>query len=584
MGTCLRLAALLSLGLTLLLASTASAAPRPADTVFLNGYVHTVDKRMPLAHAVAVRGGKIACVGSNGAARAFIGEKTKVVDLNGRMMLPGFTDAHAHANETIQRLLEVQLYGAKSVDECLAFVDSFVQDHPDMAGYRGVGWDNTIAPGIGPLARDLDAVVADKPVVLMSADHHSVWVNIAALRAAGITKDTPDPPNGKIERFDDGAPSGTLREDAMDLVSDVIPPYARAQYEEALLAYQRDVANPFGITQVLDPYLVLGSPIIDAYERLARTGKLTVRFRGAIHLSPDKPVAAQIKAAAAERAKHRGPLFRMPLVKMLEDGVVEGHTAYLLKPYADAAEYSGDPHYRGTPIWPRKKLRAASIAATRAGFQLHYHAIGDAAVHECLDAIEAAEKASGKRSIRPAITHLQLVDRRDVERFRPLGVIAVPQPFWAVSDDYYWNLQLPYLGKYRADREYPIRSFVDRGVTVASASDFPVTVPPDPLVGIETGVLRWYQGLSHGSEVLWPRERCTVQQMIKSYTLGGAKSLRLGRVSGSITAGKSADLVVLSRNILELPPQFIGHPAVSHVDITYFRGQKVYDRSSGAQP
>ena len=429
-----------------------------------------------------------------------------------------------------------------------------------MAGYRGMGWEDAVAPGLGPLATDLDTVVADKPVVLRSVDGHSAWVNSEALRLAGITRATPDPKGGRIERLPDGTPAGTLREPAaIDLVDAVIPPYTEQQLRDAVLHFQETVAQPFGMTQIFNAAVELGRGTITGgaaesavWEQLARSGELTMRVRGAILLHPDEPIAAQIAAARAERAKYTTPFFKTPSVKMLVDGVVEGHSAYLQRPYTDALEYAGDAGYRGQRLWAPEKLDAISVAAARAGFRLHYHAIGDAAVHMALDAIAAAEKATGRLDMRPAITHLQLVDPKDVPRFRRLGVVAVAQPFWAVKDAYYHAIQVPYLGQERADHEYPLRSFFDAGVTVASSSDYPVTATPDPLAGIETGVLRWSQDWVDGPDVLWPVQRCSLRQMVRSSTSDGAWYVGTEKTTGSLEPGKSADLLILSRDIFRI--------------------------------
>jgi hypothetical protein len=274
-------------------------------------------------------------------------------------------------------------------------------------------------------------------------------------------------------------------------------------------------------------------------------------------------------------------LFKVSSIKFFVDGVIEGHTGYLIKPYADARHYNGDPNYRGMSMWSPEDLNAASVAASKAGFLLHYHAIGDASVRMALDAILAAERAAGRKDMRPAITHLQLVDPKDLARFKTLGVVAVTQPYWFVSDKYYfWNIQMPYLGKWRADHEYPMQGFLREGVLVASSSDYPVTIPPNPLAGIETGILRWYQGLSNGSESLWLSERCTIQQMIDSFTINGSESLFLEKTSGSLEVGKSADFIILSQNIFKIPPKHIGDSRFSRVLATYFQGRQVFDASA----
>jgi len=561
--------------------SFALSAEKPADTVFTHGFIYTVDGRHSVAQAVAVRDGVIVFVGSNAGARAFLGPKTNLVDLGDKLMLPGFTDAHCHADTGgIQDLYEISFAdaGKTTIKDYLRQVADFVRAAPGLPGYRGMGWVNGAAPGIGPLATDLDAVVRDKAVILRSQDGHSAWVNSKALELAGIVKGTPDPPDGKIERLPDGKPSGTLREGAIGLTGRVIPSYAIEQYEAAILHFQKKIAGPFGITQVFIPGLPVNGIQMAAYENLAKSGKLTLRIRAAATLNPGESIADQIQAAVAERAKHSHSLFQVNAVKFFVDGVIEGHTGYLLKPYTDARKYNGNSDYRGMPMWSPEALDAAAIAAFRAGFVLHYHAIGDAAVRMALDAIMAGEKAVGRKDMRPAITHLQLVDPADLPRFETLAVVAVTQPYWFVIDkDYFWNIQVPYLGMRRADDEYPMRSFFSEGALVASSSDYPVTLPPNPLAGIETGVLRWYQGVSSGSETLWPSEHCTVGQMIDSFTINGSKSLFLEKVSGSIEVGKSADLIVLNRNIFKIPLKLIGDPKQTRVVATYFQGRKVFN-------
>jgi predicted amidohydrolase YtcJ len=535
--------------LLLILAPTESpGGEQVADIVFTNGRIYTIDTQHTRLQAMALRDGKIAFVGPNSASRVFIGT---------------FTDVNT-----------------ATTSDYLNQIAAFVKAKPDLPGYRGMGWVNGAAPGIGPLATDLDTIVPNKPVVLRSQDGHSLWANSRALELGHVTKSTPDPPNGKIERLPDGRPSGTLREAAMGSLDNVIPAYMPHQYEAAILHFQKDIAGPLGITQVFIPGLEVNSPQFAAYENLAQAGKLTLRIRAAVTVNPREPVAAQIQAAVAERSKHLSPLFRVDAVKFFVDGVIEGHTGYLLKPYSDAKKYNGNANYRGMPMWPQALLDAASSAALRAGFRLHYHAIGDAAVRMALDAISAAEKSAAGKDLRPAITHLQLVDPVDLPRFKTLGVVAVTQPYWFVSDKYYfWNIQVPYLGKKRADLEYPMQSFFKEGVLVASSSDYPVTLPPDPLDGIETGILRWFQGASNESEILWPAERCTITQMIDSFTINGAKSLFLEKISGSIEPGKSADFIILNRDIFNTPARQIGDAKKTRILATYFQGRTVFSSS-----
>ena len=585
------LGALLTLlAAALLLPAAAVAGNKPADTVFKNGYIYTVNPGARVARAVAVKDGKIVYVGSNVGARAFVGPSTQVVKLGGKMMLPGFIDAHAHAGMTASSLYSALLYFLPSVDAYVATVKEFADANPDLPWVRGQGWSNTVVPDMGPLATDLDKAVPDRPSAIMSEDGHSYWCNSKALELAGITGATPDPENGVIERVPGteasdppyGTPSGTLRETAADIVTGIIPDYTVGQYENGIAYYQQDVAAPVGITTVFDPLLKIGKNAIQAYQNMADAGTLSVRVRGALELTPDKDLATWIAAAKAERAKHTSPMFKTPAVKIFADGVVEGHTAYLNEPYADALAYKGDANYRGEPIWRPMLMKTTFARLDRAGFQIHTHAIGDAATTETLNALAYARKVNGAHDWRPGITHIQLVDPKDFSRFARLGVTAVPDPYWFIKDDYYTYLQVPYLGLPRADREYPMKSFFDAGVTVASASDYPVTIPPAPLMGIAVGVNRWapdyvyeYPAPPNLKGVLWPKERATVKQMIRSFTIEGAKANFLGKQTGTIKVGKRADLVVLDTNLLKVadPTDLFD----AHVLYTMGSGKVLYD-------
>ena len=583
------LLALLAAALVLPASAVAHGKNKPADTVFMNGYVYKVDSGGRVARAVAVRKGKIVYVGTDKGVKAFVGPSTKVVQLDGKMMLPGFVDAHAHASMSVSGLYSVLLYGLPTVDAYVAAVADFAAAHPEMDVIRGEGWSNTVAPDNGPLASALDAVVSDRPVSIMSEDYHSAWVNTKALELAGITGATPDPDNGVIERTPGtaatdspyGTPSGTLRETAAGLVNDLLPDYTVQQYKDGMQYYQNEVAAPVGITTVFDPLLRMGKNGLQALQQMAAADELTVRVRGALEITPEADLAAWIKAAKAERAKHTSPMFQTRATKVFTDGVVEGHTAYLNEPYADALAYKGDANYRGEPIWQPDVLNKAFAALDKAGFQIHTHAIGDAATSETLDALAYARARNGRHDWRPGITHIQLVDPADFKRFAKLGVTAVPDPYWFIKDDYYTYLQLPYLGLPRADDEYPMKSFFDNKALVASASDYPVTIPPAPLTGIAVGVNRWMDGLVYEypappslEGVLWPEQRVTVAQMIRSFTINGAKANYLEKTTGSIEVGKSADLVVLDKNLFKVEPAELFD---AHVLFTMGRGEVLHD-------
>ncbi len=563
-----------------------ASGPKAADTVLKDGYVYTVNARHSTAHAVAIRGGKIVYVGSNKGARAFVGHRTKVIDLGGKMLMPGFSDAHGHPQSAVTFLYAANLYGLTSLQQYLDAITTFATDNPDLAAIQGNGWSEAMFPGIGPLTADLDTAVSARPAALWSDGHHSLWVNSAALTLAGIDGTTPDPVGGVIERVPgtiglpsspEGVPSGTLRESATDMMMAVFPDFTVEQYADGIRFYEHEIANPLGLTLVQDAVLFPSSNAVTAYEQLAKSGELTLRVRGSLELLPNQPLQPQLDAALAERARHKTGRFQTNAVKFFADGVIEGHTGYLLQDYTDR------PGFRGEPTWQPKDMSAAFKAADKAGMQIHVHAIGDAAVSESLDSISYAEAVNGPRDRRPMITHMQLVDTDDYARFAHLGVTALPQPYWFLKDDYYYNIQVPFLGQTRADLEYPMKSFFDAGVNVASSSDFPVTSSPNPLVGIQTGVMRWYpESVMGGSpapgDVLWPAERVSVQRMIRSFTVNGAYANFLNRTTGTLQVGKSADMVVLGRNIIKCAPDKIGQG--NKALLTLFRGKTVF-RDSG---
>jgi hypothetical protein len=535
-----------------------------ADLVLKNGDIYTVDAARSRAEAVAVKDGLFLFIGTNKGVARFVGKNTQVMDLGGKLVLPGFIDAHCHPSAAVEQFGAVALFGLRSIADYQKAVREFIAAHPGLSVVRGGGWSNTVFDGNGPLKEALDAVVANLPAALSSEDGHSTWVNTKTLGLAGVTKDTRDPPGGVIERDPKtGEPSGTLRESAAGLVDKVIPDFTADEIARGLEEYQK-MALGFGITTAHEASLDPGGNSLAAYKTLEREGKLRMRFRASLYADPEKGIA-QVSGLEAERAKNMGLLFRTEAAKIFVDGVVEGSTAFLKEPYIHK------PGFRGEPLWTPEALDAACVALDKAGFQLHFHAIGDAAVAEVLDGIGAAAKANGPRDARPLLTHLQLVAPADILRFKALGAVAVTQPFWFMKDDYYRNLQVPYLGQPRADAEYPMESFFKAGVPVASSSDYTVTIPCDPLQAIQIGMTRRAPGTTGPDDVLWPEERATLEQMIASFTIFGAYANFLERETGSIEPGKSADLVVLDRDLFEMSPDEIGK---ARVIMTLFRGRE----------
>ncbi|RNB78230.1 amidohydrolase [Brevibacillus panacihumi] len=538
----------------------------PADMVFTNAVVYTVDRNRNVAQAVAIRGDKIVYVGTDEGAKKYIGSKTKVTDLQGKMILPGFIDSHTHASKTTGLIYSIDLYDGGSIEEYLHIIEAFVKEHPHEKALQGRGWSNPVAPGIGPKKEDLDKVVPDVPLALTSDDGHSLWVNSAAMKLAGITKDTPNPEGGIIERDPKtGEPSGTLREKAMDLVLAKIGGYTVEQYKSGIEEYQLKAVER-GVTTVRDPDMLRYPNVLEAYEELAKENKLTIRYRNAITADPDKG-PEQIAEFVKIRERNQNPLFQVNAVKIFMDGVVEGATAYLEKPYEHK-------HTNGELIWNPEVYKKTAAEADKAGFQLHVHSIGDASTRIALDGMEYAEKQNGAHDSRHSLVHLQLVNPEDIARFKKLGAVGIVQPFWFMQEEgYYDEIEVPYLGHERAQQEYPMKSFINQGVHIASSSDYIVTPEFNPLHGIQQGITRIEEGETDPSKIANPDERATLADMIASFTIDGAYANRVDDLTGSIEVGKKADIIVLDKNLFSIPVTEIKD---AQVLLTLVEGKEVY--------
>jgi predicted amidohydrolase YtcJ len=546
--------------------SCTSTDSKSADIVFRNGYIFTVDSSNSKAEALAIKDGKFVFVGDSKGVRNYIGDKTKVIDLERRLILPGFIDSHAHPISSYRYFYELNLYGFKTKEEIQDAIKKYLAAHPEAKYIKGRGWSNTDFPNTGPDKKIIDAIVKDMPVSFSSEDGHSKWVNSKTLEQAGINRDTKNPVGGVIERDPiTGEPNGTLRENAADLVSDIFPVYSVDDLMKGLEAYQR-MALSFGITTAHDAYLDAGSNESEAYRNLENNDLLRMRFRASLYIDPEKGTE-QINSLIDERMKNKGSHFQTNSAKIFIDGVVEGSTAYLKEPYNHL------PDSYGELLWNLDMLNNICSELDKNNFQIHVHAIGDASTSVTLDAFEYAEGQNSKRDSRNSITHLQLVDQSDIKRFKDLAVVALPQPYWFIKDDYYYNIQVPYLGQERADKEYPMKSFFDEGVVVASSSDYPVTIPCNPLEAIQYGITRSEFNTTESTEILWPEERVTIEQMIRSFTINGAYANFLEKETGSIEVGKKADLIVLDKNLFEIPVTEISK---SKVLMTLFEGKEVF--------
>ncbi|MEU6371061.1 amidohydrolase [Streptomyces sp. NPDC046931] len=536
-----------------------------ADLLFTGGPVLTPDG--PLTASVAVVGDRIAAVG-DGAARELAGPKTEVVDLAGRLLLPGFQDAHVHPVPAGLELTRCDLTHARTAEDTLAAVRAYAEAHPDRQWITGGGWSLEAFEGGTPTRELLDAVVPDRPVHLVNRDHHGAWVNSRALELAGITRDTPDPADGRFERDASGEPTGMLQEGAMRHVGRLTPAATAADLLAALLYAQRHL-HALGITAWQDAlvgaFLGMDDPS-GVYLTAARDGSLTARVVGALWWDRECG-AEQIPELVERRAALSHGRFRAGSVKLMLDGIAETGTAALLDPYLDRCGCA--TVNRGTSFLDPALLPSYVTELDALGFQCHFHALGDRAVRDALDAVEAAREANGLRDTRPHLAHLQIVHPNDVPRFARLGATATVQPLWAAHEPQMDELTIPFLGPERAARQYPFGSLLRSGARLAAGSDWPVS-SPDPLHGIHVAVNRVLPGGS--APVFLPAERIGLTAALTAYTTGSAYVNHLDD-TGRISPGALADLVVLDRDPYAGPPEEIGGTGVA---LTYVGGERVF--------
>ena len=552
-----------------------------ADLAILDASVYTMDPRQPWAEAVAVTGNRIVAVGHSADVRRLCGAGTQVVDGRGRMLLPGFQDAHVHPPMAGVEMARCNLTELATVEGYLGAIRAYAGAHPDDEWIRGGGWSMAAFPNGLPVASDLDAVVGSRPVFLPNRDHHSAWVSSRALELAGVTAGTPDPPDGRIERDAKGRPTGALHDGAMSLVEDLLPPLTLEDYVEGTLVAQ-DYLHALGITAWQDAWVTVGDEGANPYEaylKLAGAGRLTSRVVGAMWWERQAG-SDQIERLVAlrERAAHEQGRFRAPSVKIMQDGVCETFTAAMLTPYLDHDGHETDNC--GISFVEPEALKQHVTELDAAGFQVHVHALGDRAVREALDAVEAARRTNGPGG-RHHLAHLQVVHPADLPRFGPLGVVANFQPLWACAEEQMVELTLPFLGPERSAQQYPIGSLARRGVPIAFGSDWPVS-SPNPLEELHVAVTRTPPAeLDGGADVppFLPDERIGLAAGLSAFTRGSAYVNGLEATTGSLEVGKLADLALLDRNLFVVDAADGGIPA-AEVLLTMVDGDVVYESSS----
>lgn len=543
----------------------AASADVFADVVLLNGAIYTLDASRSWAQSIGIKNGKIIYVGTTDGARKITNSSTKVVNLGGNMVLPGLHDNHVHLIDGGVELEHCDLSKSETVDAVLAKVAAYAAEHPDEMWIRGGGWILPLFPKGNPQAAQLDRVVSDRPVFLESQDHHSAWVNSAALKLAKINADTPDPKGGHIERVKGSQqPSGTLRESAMLLVADCMPKLTNAEYDSGL-ARAVKIANGFGITSIQDA--AVDANLLRTYADAEKRGDLNVKVVTALRTVPEKGLS-QVDTFIEQRKNFSGQKVRVQSAKIFIDGVIEDHTAALLEPYV-GVDTSG--HLNFSP----EEFAALVARLVKEKFQVHVHAIGDRGVRTALDGFAAVKDVS--QGLRHHIAHLELVNEVDVSRFRALNVSPNIQGYWAQRDKYISDLTEPFVGKTRSAQLYPIKALTTCGAVVCAGSDWPVS-SLNPFDAIEVSVTRKHEGDKNAASWL-PQHCADLDAMLAAYTIGGAYVNHEDDVTGSIEVGKAADLIVVDRNVFAIAPEDIHNTKVL---MTFLDGKLVFERAKDA--
>lgn len=545
-----------------------------ADTLLLGGSVYDPTTSTSRPGGVAVAEGRILAVGADEDLEALRGPATEVVRLEGRLVIPGFQDAHIHPVQGGIEMLQCDLTAATSAEHCLELVAGYAAAHPDEEWIVGSGWTSEHFPAGIPSLAALDAVVPGRPAVLGNRDHHGCWVNSEALRRAGITRDTPDPVDGRIGRDERGEPDGNLYEGAMLLVRRLQPPLTADLARRGLLASQ-EYLHRLGVTAWqdailgydLDPELAMG-----AYLDADRRGELTMRVTGCFWWERGRGVD-QIPAMLERRERMAAGMsperWRASAIKIMVDGVTESFTAALHEPYRDACGHVLEN--RGISFFDPEALREHVVALDAEGFTVHFHALGDRAVTEALDAIAAA-RAANPGSERPHhLAHLQLVAPSDVPRFAELGAVANLQMLWASHAPANDELTIPFVSPAHADRLYPFGELRAAGARLAAGSDWPVSTP-DPLAAIHVGVNR-VEGADGSRPFGGEAQKLDLATALTAYTAGTALVNGHAHETGRLLPGYLADLAVVDRDLFAIDPLEIGGARVVR---TYVGGELVH--------
>lgn len=533
---------------------------KKADIVLSSDAIFTGLTHEPTSGAIAILGDKILSVGSKAEIEPFIGSGTKVFNYGNQLIMPGFHDFHLHIMFSALSLTSINLFEARSAKEVAAQVLEFSKECPKEEWIIGMQWDAGYwHDKQEPHYRILDAVIPDRPVVLFHAEGHYTWVNSKAMELAGVTEDIRDPDFGRYERDKNGLLTGILYEEAQQIVLKEALRLTQNKKETILKEFLR-LLSQYGITSVNDLFAPIDDFLqdYDLFEKLDKQGELSTRF----HITPE--LDGNLDKAQTLRNKYESKKLQFSGLKQFVDGTVTGHTAYFLKPYSDQLDICGHPALDPEVLIDRV------VKADELGFRIRFHAIGDAAIRLALDAFEEAVRKNGKRDSRHTIEHIEVIDSDDIERFSKLGVIASMQPdhMAASSREVYSSI----IGPEREKNVFLTKSLLNTGASLALGTDFPVSISLNPMRQIYTAITR--VDSSRDPQNTWhPEQKLTLAEALQAYTYGSAYGCFREHELGTIEEGKLADLVVLDRNLFDIPESEV---LKTKVELTINDGKVVY--------
>jgi len=542
-----------------------------ADLVIVEADIRTFDDQLPRAEAVAIKDGRFVYVGDKAGTGDWIGTETRIVSAEGQLTLPGFIDTHVHpvSGGAYATALSLDTYG--TVEDWIAAIQAYAAENPQRRILFGYGFlASTFGPA-GPARQQIDAVVPDKPVLIMDEGFHGAWANTAALEALNVTRDTPDPVPGfsYYKRDENGDATGYLLEDTAGMAMAALGVLTEDVIVEGA-GIIVDLMNQYGVTAAFDAGAMAdGAQVSSILDRLEKDGELTLRLVGSYRPEGPDGVDTAVADAQAWAETVKGDNYHYRMLKIMNDGTVEGRTAAMFE------DYQGEPGNSGETVFTEAEMMGMIGDAAAVNLDVHVHALGERAIHETLNAIEAARAAHPDTDSRFTICHIQVIADEDLDRFAELGVIAQSTPLWASYDEYGEQ----FVSENQFNRYWRFNSLKERGVRLTFGSDYPAsgagTLGLSPMLQVEIGHTRQYAGDPDAPVQPRASERLDVEALLRGFTIDAAYQLRMEDEIGSITVGKYADLAVLDRDVFQVDKYSIHE---TDVVLTLLGGEIVYEK------